>query len=320
MRLTNIANCKTINEFVNYKSNRLKSGEQTFSALFELMFSEESNTFWESNDGYRIIKKTYGEVKKSIYKKAYSLQEKIGELKKGSVVGLYMQNSLEWIEIFWAILKCGYRPLLLNTRIDQTTLEDVVKRADAKAVISDSESFSVATYLAQEIICGEKENDNLSFGEEILLMTSGTSNAVKICVYDAPSIIAQILNAEQIVKTSRLIKKHYEGELKLLTFLPFYHIFGLTAMYMWFAFYSRTFVALKDMSSQCILNTIRRHKVTHIFAVPLFWNTVFEQALKKVKERGQKTYLKLHRKMQCTVWELQALKQYHLHSRADIIL
>lgn len=295
MRLTNIANCKTINEFVNYKSNRLKSGEQTFSALFELMFSEESNTFWESNDGYRIIKKTYGEVKKSICKKAYSLQEKIGELKKGSVVGLYMQNSLEWIEIFWAILKCGYRPLLLNTRIDQTTLEDVVKRADAKAVISDSESFSVATYLAQEIICGEKENDNLSFGEEILLMTSGTSNAVKICVYDAPSIIAQILNAEQIVKTSRLIKKHYEGELKLLTFLPFYHIFGLTAMYMWFAFYSRTFVALKDMSSQCILNTIRRHKVTHIFAVPLFWNTVFEQALKKVKERGQKTYLKLQK-------------------------
>ena len=70
MRLTNIANCKTINEFVNYKSNRLKSGEQTFSALFELMFSEESNTFWESNDGYRIIKKTYGEVKKSICKKA----------------------------------------------------------------------------------------------------------------------------------------------------------------------------------------------------------------------------------------------------------
>ena len=66
-------------------------------------------------------------------------------------------------------------------------------------------------------------------------------------------------------------------------------------MYMWFAFYSRTFVELKDMSSQCILNTIRRHKVTHIFAVPLFWNTVFEQAIKKVKERGEKTYLRLQK-------------------------
>ena len=185
--------------------------------------------------------------------------------------------------------------MLLNTRIDKNTLEDVIQRAEAKAVVSDNEVFSVPTYSSDEIVCAETENDSVEFGEEILLMTSGTSNAVKICVYDASAIINQILNAEQIVKTSRLIKKHYEGELKLLTFLPFYHIFGLTAMYMWFAFYARTFVALKDMSSQCILNTIRRHKVTHIFAVPLFWNTVFEQAIKKVKERGEATYLKLQK-------------------------
>ncbi len=293
MRLTNIANCKTIDEYVNQKSQKLKSGEQSFCALFELMFSEQNNTFWESNDGYRIIKTTYGEVKNTICKRAYFLQETLSGIEKGSVIGLHMQNSLSWIEIFWAVLKCGYRPLLLNTRMDKNTLADVIIRAEAKAVISDREQFSVPTYMAEEIVCGKQENNNTAFGEEILLMTSGTSNAVKICVYDAPNIINQILNAEQIVKTSRLIKKHYEGELKLLTFLPFYHIFGLTAMYMWFAFYARTFVALKDMSSQCIVNTIRRHKVTHIFAVPLFWNTVYEQAIKKVKERGEKTYQKL---------------------------
>ncbi len=295
MRLTNIANCTTIDEFVNYKSKILKEGEQSFSALFELMFAEEGNTFWESNDGYRIIKKSYGEVKTSICKKSYTLQEKLNSVKKGSVVGLYMQNSLEWIEIFWSILKCGYRPLLLNTRIEKTTLEEVVKSADAKAIISDGEVFSLPTITSAEIVCGENEIDNSSFSDEILLMTSGTSNAIKICVYDAKSIINQILNAEQIVKTSRLIKKHYNGELKLLTFLPFYHIFGLTAVYMWFAFYSRTLVFLKDMSAQCILNTIRRHSVTHIFAVPLFWNMVYDQAIRKVKERGEKTYLKLQK-------------------------
>lgn len=295
MKLTNIANCKTIAEYVNYKATKLKSGEQTFFALFELMFSEENNTFWESNDGYRIIKKSYGEAKKEILKKAYSLQEKLSALKKGALVGLYMQNSLEWIELFWAILKCGYRPLLLNTRMDKNTLETVARNANAEAILSDGESFSIPTYQANEIICGENENVNTQFGEEIVLTTSGTSNTVKICAYDAPAIISQILNAKQIVKSSRLIKKHYDSELKLLTFLPFYHIFGLTALYMWFAFFARTFVALKDMSPQCILNTIRRHKVTHIFAVPLFWNTVYEQAIKKVEERGEKTYLKLQK-------------------------
>ena len=295
MRITNIANFKTIDEFVNYKADALKSGEQTFYALFELMFSEESNIFWESNDGYRIIKTSYKDVKNSICKKAYTLQEKLSHLEEGAVVGLYMQNSLEWIEIFWSILKCGYRPLLLNTRLDRNILENVLESADAKAVLSDGESFSVLTIHSDEIVCAEQENANVMFGDEILLMTSGTSNAIKICAYNAVAIINQIFNAEQIVKTSRLIKKHYQGELKLLTFLPFYHIFGLTAMYMWFAFFSRTFVALKDMSPQCILNTIRRHKVTHIFAVPLFWNTVYEQALKKVQERGEKTYLKLQK-------------------------
>lgn len=295
MKLTNIANFKTIDEYVNYKSTQLRSKEQTFFSIFELMFSEETNTFWESNDGYRIIKKTYGEVKKEILKRAYSLQEKLGGLEKCSVIGLYMQNNLNWIEMFWSILICGYNPLLLNTRLDKKTLNDACISANAKIVISDGELFDIKTYLADEIIIGSKENDNKIFGEEILLMTSGTSNSVKICSYDAVSIINQILNAEQIVKTNKLIKKHYEGELKLLTFLPFYHIFGLTAMYLWFAFYSRTFVYLKDMSSQCILNTIRRHKVTHIFAVPLFWNMVYDQAIKKVKERGEKTFLKLQK-------------------------
>ena len=295
MRLTNIANCRTVNEFVNYKSQKLKTGKQTFFALFELMFSEESNVFWESNDGYRIIKKTYGEVKKTICKKAYAMQERLVGLERGSVVGLYMQNSVEWIENFWAILKCGYCPLLLNTRIDKNTIEEVIKSAKAKAVVSDGETFSVLTLTAKDVVCADTENVSEEFGEEILVMTSGTSNSVKVCVYDAISLINQILNAEHIVKTSRLVKKHYKGELKLLTFLPFYHIFGLTAMYMWFAFYSRTFVELKDMSSQCILNTIRRHRVTHIFAVPLFWNTVYEQAIKKVKERGEKTYLRLQK-------------------------
>ena len=293
MRLTNVANCKTIDEYVNYKSGLLKEREKTFCTLFELMFSEDGNTFWESNDGYRIVKKTYGEVKSTIRKRAQTLEEKLEGLEKGSVIGIYMQNGLDWIEIFWSVLMCGYRPLLLNTRLDTGVINEVIASAKASAVVSDGTRFEVPTYTADEIVCSERESESGDFGEEILLMTSGTSNSVKICVYDAPAISSQILNAEQIVKTSRLIKKHFEGELKLLTFLPFYHIFGLTAMYMWFAFYARSFVALKDMSPACILNTIRRHKVTHIFAVPLFWNTVYEQAIKKVRERGEKTYSRL---------------------------
>ena len=80
--------------------------------------------------------------------------------------------------------------------------------------------------------------------------------------------------------------------------MPFYHVFGLIAVYIWFAFFSRAFVQLNDLSPQTIVNTIKRHKVTHIFAVPLFWETVYDQAIKTIKSRGDKTYQKFLKGMQ----------------------
>jgi acyl-CoA synthetase (AMP-forming)/AMP-acid ligase II len=75
----------------------------------------------------------------------------------------------------------------------------------------------------------------------------------------------------------------YNGSIKQLAFLPFYHIFGLFAVYYWFAFFGRTFVFLKDYSPDTIARTCRRHEVTHIFAVPLLWHTVEEKIQKGVR-------------------------------------
>ena len=70
--------------------------------------------------------------------------------------------------------------------------------------------------------------------------------------------------------------------MKLLMFLPLFHIFGLVASYFWFAFFGRTFVFLSDYSPNTILSTIRRHKVTHLFAVPLLWDTLAKEIKKEV--------------------------------------
>ncbi len=292
MKLTNIAGFHTIDEYVAYKTSKLREDSPCFERLFELMFSERENTLWETNNGYRILKTTYGEAYDAILKKATTLKDLLGDVPQGRMVGLYMQNSLEWIENFWAILKCGYSPLLLNTRMDVSLLNDLLTRYEVEAVISDGVELSARTILSDRIVEGKDPIAPGKCGEYIFVMSSGTTHSIKICAYDAAAIYNQIMNAEGIVRTSKLIKKHYNGELKLLTFLPFYHIFGLTALYMWFAFYARTFVYLKDVSSSTILNTIRRHNVTHIFAVPLFWNKVYTEAVKRIKERGEKTYRK----------------------------
>ena len=46
-------------------------------------------------------------------------------------------------------------------------------------------------------------------------------------------------------------------------------------------------VFLKDLSPDTILNTVRRHEVTHIFAVPVLWNTIEKKLLKTAKDEGK---------------------------------
>ena len=289
MRVDSLGGYKSINAFVESKLGRFDCMECSFKSLFELMFSEKDNIMYERSDGYRIVKTTYGEAYSAIISKSVTLSRLLGDIEKGSVIGIYMNNSIDWIEVFWAVLFCGYRPLLMNLRMEESILMSASISCGVRAVISDSKQFDIMTIRADSIIPDAEAHSepDQEFGSEILVMSSGTSSNVKVCAYSAEEIKHQIGDSYGIIKRCRLMKKHYKGELKLLTFLPFYHIFGLVAVYIWFAFFSRTFVQLNDLAPQTIVNTIRRHKVTHIFAVPLFWNTVYAQAIRTIKERGE---------------------------------
>ncbi len=286
---------KTINSFVEAKLNRYNNSKRDFAALFECMFSESENIMFEESRGYRIVKTTYGEAKTAVLRRAKTLKGILPELDYNAVVGIYMENSLDWIELFWAVLCCGFRPLLLNMRLDDQTLDYALNTCGAKAVISDEKEFPQKTVLAGDVAPAKSEIDLKEFGTEIFVMSSGTSANVKICAYSAEEFYYQIQGSFGMIKKCRKAKQHYQGELKLLTFLPFYHIFGLVAVYIWFAFFSRTFVKLNDMQPSTITNTIKRHKVTHVFAVPLFWEEVYAQAIRTIKERGEDTYKKFEK-------------------------
>jgi len=297
MRNETFGGCRSANAYVAAKLKRFDSMERSFETLFQLMFSERENTLYEKSEGFRLVKTTYGEAYDRILRRAATLRALLPDLPADSVVGLYLDNCLDWIELFWAILRCGFRPLLMNLRLDDGTLEDALKSCSAAAVVSKEVRFSVRTVRTEEIVPAETPMAGGAFGSEILVMSSGTSLHVKLCAYSAEEFYHQIHDSYQIITGCRQMKKHYRGQLKHLTFLPFYHVFGLIAVYIWFAFFSRTFVELKDLAPQTILNTIRRHQVTHIFAVPLFWETVYAQALKTIRERGEDTWERFQRGM-----------------------
>lgn len=292
MKYNNIGNCKTIDKYVAKKIKKFDEMEKTFQSLFSLMFSEKNNVLFEKTTGYKIQKYTYGECEKNIKLKARTLKDKLSEFDSQSTVGIYMNNSFEWIEIFWACIMAGFNPLLLNMRVDEDSLNSSLARSRACAVISDDKTFSIKTIKASDITPSDTEIEMSDWGEEVFVMSSGTTFNVKICAYTAKEFYYQIKGSYGIIKESKQMKKHYNGDLKLLTFLPFYHIFGLVAVYVWFTFFSRTLALLNDLNPQTITNTIKKHKVTHVFAVPLFWEKVYQTAIRTIKDRGEKTYKK----------------------------
>ena len=294
----NLGGCRTIKEYVTGKLARLAKEERTFSVLFQYMFSEKTNVFYEKYEQFRIVKITYGEAAAEAARRSEVLRRRLGGVPAGAVVGLAMQNSAAWIENYWAILKAGYCPLLMNLRLDRETLESALKTLDAAAVVSDGETYSVPTVteeMLKEKGAGEESAEERPFGDTFFVMSSGTSAHVKLCAYTAEEVFSIIENSRAIVAGSPSMQRHYNGQLKLLTFLPFYHIFGFVAVYLWFGFFSRTFVELKDYAPETILTTIRRHQVTHIFAVPLFWEKVYRAAIRTIRDRGKETRKKFEK-------------------------
>ncbi len=292
MKLSNIGGCQKIEEFVSWKLQKFAKEEKKFDVLFRYMFSEDENIMAEFSDGYRITRITYGEFSRQIKEKASALQKML-TLPQGSIVGIYMDNSLDWIRIFWSILMCGYRPLLLNMRLSDSILEQVLSEYSVQAVISDEKIFSMHTIIAKNIPSEKhiSEFDN-AWGNEVIFMSSGTTDNIKLCAYTAENFYYQVGNSVDIVKNCPQISRHYNGELKILTLLPFYHVFGFIAVYLWFGFFSRTFVFLKDLNPKTIQNTVKKHKVTHIFAVPLVWKLVYKAAIRGIRSKGDKTYQK----------------------------
>lgn len=290
MQLTNIRGFRTINEYVSWKIGKYGKCEKSFATLFEYMFSERDNIMAEISDGYRVKKLTYGDFSDNILLLAPALKDELSDVPVGSIVGIYMNNSMRWIEVFWSVLMCGYSPLLMNMRLTDDVLERIISDHSVRAVISDEKTFSCKTVKSDISPKADVEPIDRPWGQEVIFMSSGTTERVKLCAYTAENFYYQLCNSVDIITRCPSIVLHHEGEMKQLVALPFYHVFGFIAVYLWFGFFSRTFVFMRDMNPSTLLNTIKKHKVTHIFAVPLVWDKIRKQTVRNIRSRGDKTY------------------------------
>jgi long-subunit acyl-CoA synthetase (AMP-forming)/acyl carrier protein len=285
---------RELKQVIRYNRDALTASDRSLKAIYQIMFRNGENVLCESNDGFRIRKSTYAQMHRRIEETAAALCARLEST--GHYIGLAMDNCEDWIVAFWAILRSGNKPYLVNLRYPDSLTNNILHTLDIHYVISQMPtSLAVEAILMSQLAGEHPAVPEDVFADEIAFSSSATSMNEVICFYTGAQIAAQILNFEAIVKESPRIAKHYRGSLKQLAFLPFYHVFGLFAVYFWFTFFGRTLVFLRDYSAETILSTVRRHQVTHIFAVPMLWHTVEKKIFSAAKDQGEKQEAKLRK-------------------------
>ena len=270
----------------------LKKSEQTFESIYTILkesFTSEVFAEW-LEDG--IVKEmSYYEMfeRTDLFSKAViDYAKKCGS--DSRFVGVFLDNSADWVAIFWGILQAGYKPILLNTRHNVAVNGEIIAEMDPVFVISNDARIDRAISVKDLLQYGKdikSVKEITDWEDEIVLISSGSTARPKIISHKGRTICALVEMSEYIVSTNTSIQFNRKLEIHNLAFLPFYHIFGLVATLMWFMFFGRTFTFLPKYDAQSIQFICKRMGVTHFFAIPLVFNKVVAGLEREVALQGQ---------------------------------
>lgn len=267
----------------------LEKSERNFSCIYEIMKSRFANEVFgvEFFGGFE-TKTTYSEFFELCESVAGDLKNRFNQY--GSAIAIRMDNSVLWCACFFGVLMAGFKPVLINTRLDEESIKNAVKRTNALCVLCDKET-DLDGYIPASSLKSSGINKP-RWENEIILMTSGTTGEAKLVVYSGNAITAQVLTTTQIIKDSKSITQNRKVDIKLLALLPFYHIFGLSAVFLWFSFFGRTLIFPTALDSDAIRFACKRGEVTHFFAIPAVWVLAVRGLLAEAKKQGKEETLR----------------------------
>ncbi|MFZ5975336.1 MAG: aminotransferase class I/II-fold pyridoxal phosphate-dependent enzyme [Bacillota bacterium] len=261
--------------------------DATFRGFFKLVCLHGEKIAAELLEEDQIKTVTYAQ--QAVYSRATAkrIRERLPVEPGTRFAGLRMDNGPMWPVMFWSLVMAGLNPLLLDTRHQPEQVEHLLKQVDAIALFTTDTSLNVtacATIAISEVLdnSGAECAYEPVWAKYYALCTSGTTATSKVYYYEAKTLCAQVGCISSLTKDFAYTDAPY----KSLAFLPFNHVFGLLAVFFLCNFFGGTIVYLTERTPAVIVNTCKRHKVTHVFAVPLFWNNVAQNVMRKAKLGG----------------------------------
>lgn len=267
-----------VQEFMDQASLLLKTSK-TMEDIFSLTMDRNKKEVAVQyvNIKGKIKKYNYQKMKRNTSLFASTISRYLLDKQKHKPIVLKLNNGPHWGELFYAILMSGYKPLLVNAKTSKEGTTNLIKQSGAVAIITDDVYTYDVIKLSLDDILQNKDKSSFtpSWENEVIFCSSGTTGEVKLMVYNGENLVHQICCSLEMAKTSKdIMYPKKMGKIKILAMIPFHHIFGFVAVFLWYTYYGKALVFPKSLASNDIRNICQKVGVSHIYSVPLFWDSL----------------------------------------------
>ena len=298
-----------ITQYVLSAADLLKTSRHFVNIYQQLMHQNKKNVYAEfTGVNNRIKKYKYSKMDENVKKYALYLSNKIKKEGTNRVV-LKVANCPSWGEIFWALLMAGFVPVLVDAKLPRENVINLSNQAKAIAIISDdNHEYTLNKVRLDNILQNAKEEmSNPSWADEVIFSSSGTTGDAKLMVFNGENFVNQVCCSLDMPQESMdiMYPKKY-GKIKILAMIPFHHIFGFVAVFLWYTFYGTTLVFPKSNTPSDLLLICQKVGITHVYSVPLFWDSLALSIKRKFAMQSEDKQKLLEKMMAYNLGEMSA--------------
>jgi long-subunit acyl-CoA synthetase (AMP-forming) len=232
---------------------------------------------------------------------AANLQEQLGSLAPSAWVGLCCSNDPYWYAALFAIMKSGYRVVLINPTSGPDAVRQIVADAGITGVVCDPGfgPLGVAGVTLADLLVPTTSAPNVCWADKLAICTTGTTSASKVVVYDAWAMTDQVkaFSAQFALEggNAGFLALLDDGPLRgrrLLAMLPFCHIFGFIYL-MAFALHGCTLVMPHAPTIQGAIEAIKQNQVFLMPYTPILWKKILNVCVSRYGEVTRDNMTKL---------------------------
>ena len=298
-----------VTQYVLSAADLLKTSRHFVNIYQQLMHQNKKNVYAEfTGVNNRIKKYKYSKMDENVKKYALYLSNKIKKEGTNRVV-LKVANCPSWGEIFWALLMAGFVPVLVDAKLPRENVINLSNQAKAIAIISDdNHEYTLNKVRLDNILQNAKEEmSNPSWADEVIFSSSGTTGDAKLMIFNGENFVNQICCSLKMTEESLdIMYPKKVGQIKILAMIPFHHIFGFVAVFLWYTFYGTTLVFPKSNTPSDLLSICQKTGITHVYSVPLFWDSLALSIKRKFAMQSEDKQKLLEKMMAYNLGEMSA--------------